>query len=112
MNRLWVTATAIAIGFIQPIRVVAGQAAAAAQPARERVRPSVVAIRAVDTILLDGRLDEETWRRATPASGFTQREPDDGHPSLEQTEVRVAYDTRALYIGITCLSSAPVSIRA
>ena len=110
MNRGWASRTILALGLTQPASAAAGQAVMPREP--ERSRPSVVAIRTVDPIRLDGRLDEETWRRATAATGFTQREPDEGRPSLERTEVRVAYDEHALYVGITCFLSGPFGIKA
>jgi hypothetical protein len=45
---------------------------------------------------IDGRADDETWRSATPITGFRQWEPtEDGDPSF-RTEARIAYDTRNL----------------
>ena len=110
MNRGWASRTTLALGLTQPASAAAGQAVMPREP--ERSRPSVVAIRTVDPIRLDGRLDEETWRRATAATGFTQREPDEGRPSLERTEVRVAYDEHVLYVGITCFLSGPFGVKA
>jgi hypothetical protein len=48
---------------------------------------------------LDGRLDEGDWSRATAVSDFVQREPRNGDPATERTEVRVLYTKRTLYIG-------------
>jgi hypothetical protein len=61
---------------------------------------------------IDGRLDEEVWTRASPATGFIQREPQEGQPATEQTEVRFAYDEAAIYIGARMFSRDPGSIRA
>ena len=59
----------------------------------------VTAIPAVGAIKLDGVLDEEIWKRAEVADGFTQSEPGTGQPATEATEVRIAYDAHFLYIG-------------
>ena len=40
-----------------------------------------------ESITLDGRLDEDVWMRAVPATNFLQRDPDNGQPATEQTEV-------------------------
>ena len=39
---------------------------------------------------LDGRVDEPLWQAIEPATGFTQRNPEEGEPSSENTEVRIA----------------------
>ena len=38
---------------------------------------------------LDGRLNEPAWRAAPAITGFRQREPDEGAPAPEATEVRL-----------------------
>jgi hypothetical protein len=49
--------------------------------------------------VLDGRLDEAIWERATAVTRFTQREPEEGSPSTQQTEVRFVFDGQTLYVG-------------
>ena len=56
---------------------------------------------------IDGILDEEVWQEAPAISGFHQRWPADGSPATERTEVRVAYDNRAIYFGLTMFDSEP-----
>ena len=46
---------------------------------------------------VDGRLDDEVWRDAAVISDFVQREPLDGEPATEDTDVYVAYDSTNLY---------------
>jgi hypothetical protein len=81
-------------------------AAAAAQdpplPDAHGGRPTVRAERleAGERIVLDGRLDEPVWQRADPADAFLQQEPVEGGPPSERTEVRVAFDRNALYLGV------------
>src|SRR4030095_21630 len=48
-----------------------------------------------DRLVLDGRLTEEAWQRAMPASGFRQQDPNSGDPSTEPTAVRGLYDARS-----------------
>jgi hypothetical protein len=56
-------------------------------------------------ITLDGALDEEVWRAGEPAAEFVQAEPHEGEPATEATEVHVAFDDDALYIGVVCHDS-------
>ena len=60
--------------------------------------PVVQAIRATAPIVVDGQLNDEVWLRTPPATAFTQREPDEGKPVTEATELRIAYDDTALYV--------------
>src|SRR5262249_13412977 len=65
-------------------------------------RRMVSAVRATAPITVDGALDEAVWRDAPPAAEFVQAEPFEGQPATEATEVRLAYDRDALYIGVRC----------
>ena len=60
--------------------------------------------------MIDGHLDEETWSLITPFDDFLQRDPDEGKPASERTELRVAYDDNALYVGVCLFDSAPERI--
>ena len=60
---------------------------------------------------IDGRLDEAEWATATPATGFILREPTEGAPAPEATEVRFLYTHDALYVGARMRSNSPSSIR-
>ncbi len=76
------------------------------------IKTKVHAARASGEITLDGQLGEAMWADAPPISGFIQREPDEGAPASESTEVRVLYDDDALYIGARLHDSRPDSIQA
>jgi Domain of unknown function (DUF5916)/Carbohydrate family 9 binding domain-like len=65
----------------------------------------VRATRAAGPITVDGRLGEESWAAAEPYDGFQQLFPEEGRPASEQTEVRVLYDDRAVYVGVRCADS-------
>jgi hypothetical protein len=73
-------------------------------------RRAVGAAEARTPITLDGALDEEVWRTAAPAADFLQAEPHEGQPATELTEVRIAFDRDALYIGVICHDSDPSGI--
>ncbi|MGE3955160.1 MAG: DUF5916 domain-containing protein [Vicinamibacterales bacterium] len=72
-------------------------------------RRSVQAIRLDESqkVILDGRLDEEFWKTAVPATDFVQVDPANGQPATEQTEVRIAFSSRAFYMGVLCRDSEP-----
>ena len=53
-----------------------------------------------ESITLDGQLDEAVWRRAQMASDFRQIDPDNGMPATESTEVRIAFDSNTMYLGV------------
>ena len=61
---------------------------------------------------VDGRLDEEEWSLAEVATGLRQREPQEGEPASEETEVRVLYTQSALYVGVTLRDRDPGAIVA
>ncbi len=60
---------------------------------------------------IDGVLDEPFWEQIPPITGFRQRDPVDGAPASERTEVRIAYDEDALYFGFTFFDAEPDRIR-
>ncbi|HSG50235.1 MAG TPA: DUF5916 domain-containing protein [Longimicrobiales bacterium] len=82
-------------------------------PIWDRARPVLAAVPVQGRPpRLDGRLDDDVWRSAQPAVGFTQFEPTPGAPASQRTEARVVYADDALYVGIRAWDSAPDSIAA
>ena len=63
-------------------------------------------------IKLDGYLIEDSWIKSDIGNNFTQKEPIDGEPATEQTEIRLLYSIEALYIGIKAYDSDPKNIQA
>jgi hypothetical protein len=61
---------------------------------------------------IDGYLEEKPWSSAQPVSRFIQKQPAEGQPATEDTEVRIMYDSENLYIGIMCYDSQPEKIIA
>jgi hypothetical protein len=82
-----------------------GPAWASAQSSRPEIR--AVRLGEADTILLDGTPDEAVWQTAVPATNFLQRDPANGQPASERTEVRVVFDQDRLILGVTCFDSEP-----
>jgi len=56
---------------------------------------------------LDGALDDPIWQQASPITDFKQREPYEGQPATERTEVRILYTRNEVYFGVACHDSAP-----
>jgi hypothetical protein len=61
-------------------------------------------------IVLDGKLDDSAWAEAEAASGFRTWDPSRGDPPSEETVFKVAYDDRAVYVGVACLEKNPSNI--
>ena len=72
--------------------------------------PRATAFQAPVPPTVDGRLDDRAWATAEVLSGFVQREPTEGRPVSEQTEVRIIYDDGALYVGAWLLDADPSSL--
>ncbi|MEL7162004.1 MAG: DUF5916 domain-containing protein [Bacteroidota bacterium] len=57
---------------------------------------------ATGKIELDGRPTEAAWESTAMATDFQLQSPVDGRPAAEQTEVRLLYDERFLYVSAVC----------
>lgn len=64
-----------------------------------------------DAIYIDGLLDEPDWKTGRPVQDFLQREPFEGEPATEKTEVTILYDDHALYVGARMYSNTPENVR-
>lgn len=60
---------------------------------------SIPAIKITQPIKIDGNLNEEVWKTIEPTSDFIISRPVFGKPSTQKTEVRIAYDNIAVYVG-------------
>jgi hypothetical protein len=61
---------------------------------------------------IDGRLDDAAWAAAPVLDGLTQKDPKEGDPATERTEVRFLYDDHALYVGARMHSTDAARIQA
>lgn len=73
----------------------ADAATVAAQPSPKVAR----AVRVSRAPKIDGRLDDATWTRIPAIEDFVQRQPLEGQPATEGTQVFLAYDDDAIYVG-------------
>ena len=79
----------------------------------DALRKQAQAMRVPDSsIRLDGRLDEEVWLRVTPVTDFIQKEPTEGAPPSDTTDVRFVFDGDSLYIGARMSSLSAPGIQA
>jgi hypothetical protein len=72
----------------------------------------ITAVRTERPLAIDGLLDDPAWQTAQFQGQFTQREPEEGMPATEKTEVGFLYDEKNLYIGAKCYDSEPSKIIA
>jgi hypothetical protein len=73
--------------------------------------PQIRALQITERIKVDGKLDDPAWSKAEAADGFTQRDPDEGKPVSERTEVRILIGNDALYVGARLYDHEPGKIR-
>ncbi len=78
----------------------------------EKAPLQIKAKRLSETIQIDGLLNETVWQNGTCVRDFLQRNPNEGAAPTERTEVRIAYDEQALYIGARMYDHCPDSILA
>ena len=86
-------------------------AAAQGRPDRP-ARKVAQAVRIEGSPLLDGDLSEEFWQRAPALSDFLQRDPREGEPVTEKTEVKIIYNDTTIFFGVICSDSEPEKIIA
>ena len=61
---------------------------------------------------VDGLLDDAVWQNAAHITEFVQREPVDGAPATEDTDVYLAYDDSNIYLGFHAKYEDPGMMRA
>src|SRR5262245_16551650 len=95
LRRRCVLATLVGFfGLLALSPVVRAQGATVSEPGIKRIR----AVRVPpNSITLDGRLTDEAWARATPATDFVQQQPAEGRATTHASEVRFLYDDTYLY---------------
>ncbi|MGB1517540.1 MAG: DUF5916 domain-containing protein [Crocinitomicaceae bacterium] len=71
---------------------------------------SLVALRIEEKINIDGFAEEKSWNSAEIATGFIERNPTEGNPPQQKTEVQILYDDNAIYVLARCYDKSPDSI--
>src|SRR5258708_14842020 len=104
-------------GLLVLVTLILPGAADAQQKSAARAVPQATngcaeAVRVDRAPKLDGTLADPLWQSAKVVTDFRQREPNEGEPSTENTEVRILYTRHAVYFGIHCYDSEPSRIVA
>ena len=110
-HKQWLGGRVVALLFLY---LLAGPLArSCSDPSSGQNAPSIATPSRVDVApKMDGTLDDSLWSRATPITEFFQREPYEGQPPTERTEVRILYTKDEVYFGISCHDSQPGKIVA
>jgi hypothetical protein len=98
-----------ALGFVAVMlaaSTAAGQTRIATEASQKRLSAKKTSVPPV----IDGNLDEAAWAGVEPITDFVQAEPTEGLPATEQTEVRLLYDDKMIYIGVICHDGDPSRI--
>tara|TARA_B100001057_G_scaffold208204_1_gene208882 strand:+ start:7231 stop:9414 length:2184 start_codon:yes stop_codon:yes gene_type:complete len=74
--------------------------------------PTLLIHQVVEGPILDGNVSDPCWENASLARNFTQRQPDEGEPATEATEVRICRDATTLYLAVRCYDQQPEEIVA
>ena len=51
-------------------------------------------------VTIDGNLDEDVWNKAKPSSDFFEYFPSDSITAQQQSEIKMLFDSKYLYVGI------------
>jgi hypothetical protein len=95
---------------VLPLLLIYTLVEATAQDTSSVPKIPVHAVRVQEQIVIDGILSESVWQNEFAFTDFKQSDPNQGSPATERTEVRVAYDDAAIYVGARMYDVAPDSI--
>ena len=94
------------------LTICAVSAATPAQTTLPEAAPIAQAVRVQLPPKLDGTIDDPIWQQAIPITDCRQKEPYEGQPATESTEVGILYTHKQSCFGIVCHDSAPHGIVA
>jgi hypothetical protein len=94
------------------LAVNAATASASGHPSFVIDGHKVRAVRLRHPVTVDGVLSEPIWQGGDPFTALVQRDPVEGAAPSQRTEVRIAYDDDAIYVGARLYDTAPDSIVA
>jgi hypothetical protein len=61
---------------------------------------SVVATPVATAMSIDGLVNDPAWSSVPTVGDLIQREPKPGEPPTEKTDIKIAYNSTHLYIGV------------
>ena len=102
----------LVFSFLSPCESAAGPRSAGLPPIPQTEARVAEAVPVEHPPKLDGTLNDPLWLDAKPIIDFRQREPHEGEPPTEKTEVRILYTRHAVYFGIHCYDLEPSRIIA
>ncbi len=105
----WVCSALLSAATLLPV-VARAQAARAPGVKGENGAPIAHAVRTTCPPTIDGKLDDPSWQQAPAITEFVQHEPLDGHTPSERTEVRILFDSEAVYVGARMYDREPAGI--
>jgi hypothetical protein len=73
----------------------------------ESATRSALVTATAEPLTIDGVLDEPIWLAAPAIGDLTQRQPEQGAPPTERTDVRLLYDRDHLYVGVVAYDAEP-----
>ena len=75
-------------------------------------RKKILITKTTSSPKIDGILDDAVWQNAPVATGFIERNPNNGKPQHDsiKTEVRILYDDTGIYFGAQMYDPAPQKI--
>jgi hypothetical protein len=82
------------------------------EPGSQRTYKSIQAIRTDTPPIIDGRLDEPAWRRASMVEDLIEITPNEFSEVSESTRFYVLYDQNAIYVAGRILESDPDNVTA
>ena len=100
------------IALLTSLQTAAASGAVSVQAVRLAEAPQSALAAGAGEIVVDGRLDDAAWQQAPPARGFKQREPKEGADATDDTEVRILFDAKTLYVGVLARDAEPDRIIA
>jgi hypothetical protein len=98
--------------FCSTVLVNAASAGQTPTVTRQDGAPPVIRATRVESLTIDGRLDEELYRIVEPVTDFVQSEPNEGDPATEKTEVWIAFDRENFYVAFRNWESRPDRVAA
>lgn len=82
----------------------------AQNPSNSNPKKTYTTKRIVKPPVIDGRIGDAVWNEVDWAKDFIENEPDENTAPSEQTQFKILYDDKYLYVGIRAFDSAPDSI--
>jgi hypothetical protein len=96
-----------ACAFAVPAAALAGEPGGQIDYGTARDERRLLIVRAAGAVTLDGALHEPAWADAPIARNFIQNDPAEGAAATYDTEVRVVYDSEAIYFGVVAHDEHP-----